>query len=164
MTDSQPAWRIRAAVAHDAAAIVAVIHTAYAEFVGWLDPPSGAHKETEASIRAWFADGGAAVAEVDGTLIGVVHLAPRPDALYLGRLAVLPAWRSRGVGRALVAYVEAKAGNCGLPRVILAVRIQLPAHRAYYETLSYTVVAAGSHAGYTNHTYYAMEKIITPAC
>lgn len=163
MTNSPPQWRLRAAGVDDAAQIVAVIHAAYAEFAGRLDPPSGAHKETEASIRAWFDAGGAAVTEMGSALIGIVHFVPRVDSLYLGRLAVLPDWRRHGVGRALVAYVEAEAQRRRLPRVTLGVRIQLPGNRAYYEALGYQVVATGAHPGYTTPTFYDMHKIITPS-
>jgi GNAT superfamily N-acetyltransferase len=43
-----------------------------------------------------------------------------PDYVWLGKLAVVPAWRSHGAGSALVAQLEAAAVAAGHRRVLLS--------------------------------------------
>lgn len=99
----------RAARPDEAAAIVALLHAAFAEYRGRLDPPSGAYAETEAGIRHKLAAAGGILAEVDGVTAGCVFVEQQPGRLCLSRLAVLPGYRRRGIGRALIEQVEARA-------------------------------------------------------
>ena len=80
--------------------------------------------------------------------------------MYFGRLAVLPAYRNRGISALLIAYVEQRARELGLPRVRLGVRVALPHLRARYERLGYRVIEQRSHAGYAEPTYLVMEKLL----
>ena len=75
-----------------------------------------------------------------GTPAGCVLYEVNPDHVYLFRLAVLPAHRRQGLGRALVESVEARARERGLRRVRLGVRVALPGQRASYERLGYRFV------------------------
>lgn len=70
----------------------------------------------------------------------------------------MPALRGQGIGAALVAYVERRAVELGLPRVRLAVRVALPFLRAMYERLGYHVAEERRHAGYDVTTFVVMEK------
>ena len=58
----------------------------------------------------WF------LAWVAGQAVGIARLTP--DA-FIGRMAVLPEWRRRGVGRALLEAALARARARGLPAVSL---------------------------------------------
>jgi ribosomal protein S18 acetylase RimI-like enzyme len=80
------------------------------------------------------------------------------DYVDLFRLAVLPSHRRRGVGRALVEYVETRALALGIPRVQLGVRMALPVNRGYYERLGYRFLEARAHSGYAEPTYVILEK------
>jgi GNAT superfamily N-acetyltransferase len=102
----------------------------------------------------------AVMAYVDQAIAGCVFYAAVGAYVDLFRLAVLPAYRRRGVGRALVEAVESGALGLGITRVRLGVRVALPRNRAYYERLGYRFVEARSHAGYTEPTYVILEKIL----
>ena len=78
--------------------------------------------------------------------------------MYLDRLAVLPPFRGRGLARALVDAVEARAFALGAPAVRLNVRLALQDHQAYYARLGYAFLRHGTHEGYTSPTYVVMEK------
>ncbi|GAA2558051.1 GNAT family N-acetyltransferase [Pseudonocardia hydrocarbonoxydans] len=80
-----------------------------ADPAAWLDPPG--------TTAAW-------VAELDGTVVGHVCVAPAPDAAVAARTGVpaerlvavkrlftTPAARGRGVGAALVGVAAARAGD-----------------------------------------------------
>ena len=45
------------------------------------------------------------VAEVARVIVGTVRCEPREDYVYLGRLAVAPPWRGRGIGQRLIEAV-----------------------------------------------------------
>jgi ribosomal protein S18 acetylase RimI-like enzyme len=102
--------------------------------------------------------GWAVLAVVQGEVVGGVFYNREPDHLYLGRLAVLPAYRRYGIGQALTAYVESRARALGVPRVQLSVRLALLHLQAYYERLGYRVVHYATHQGYTAPTSAVLEK------
>ena len=149
---------IREAAAEDAPAVVHIIHAAYAEFQGKLDPPSGAHAETEASIRKLFESERCVIggwgAEVAGCTF--FHIGERDT--YLHRLAVVPEHRRKALGHALVTFVETQARASGSPRVRLGVRLQLPTNQVFYRSLGYSVTSHHSHPGYSYPTYVSMTK------
>ncbi|MCA9324704.1 GNAT family N-acetyltransferase, partial [Candidatus Saccharibacteria bacterium] len=131
---------------------------AFEEFKGKLDPPSGAHLETPEKIAAKMTKGGALLAYADGEIAGCVLYYPEESALYLGRLAVLPAFRQHGVGRALVQAVEAHARQTGFDCVTLSVRIALPQNRVYFEGMGYRWCSDERHPGFSEPTFVKLEK------
>lgn len=142
----------------DVPLLVSIIHSAFEEYRGRLDPPSGAHSEDESSIRAKLAGETAVLAAVEGEPVAAVFYQLCPDHVYLHRLAVLPNQRGRGLGRRLVDYVEAQALILERPRVQLGVRLALPENLAYYERLGYRILHYASHTGYSEFTYVTMGK------
>ena len=144
----------------DIPALVAVLMAAFEEYRGVLDPPSGAHDETEERLRVTLREAHAVLARAGGELVGCVFYAPMSNYVDLFRLAVLPAYRRRGIARALVAEVEARALALGIPRMQLGVRVALPANRAYYERMGYRFLEARTHTGYAEPTYVILEKIL----
>ena len=56
----------------------------------------------------------------DGTAVGCARLLP--DG-HIGRMAVLPAWRGRGIGRALLDAALARAHSRGLARAQLSAQV-----------------------------------------
>jgi ribosomal protein S18 acetylase RimI-like enzyme len=149
---------IREAILDDAPTLLALMVAAFAEYEGLLDPPSGAHGETVATVVRKLSSGGAALALVDGEPAGFAFYEPDDDLLYFGRLSVLSRFRNRGIGRALLDYVEARARHTGAAGVSLGVRLQLPHLVARYERLGYHITEYMTHDGYDKPTYVYMEK------
>jgi predicted N-acetyltransferase YhbS len=149
---------LREATHNDIPTLVALIRTAFEEYRGRLQPPSGAHRETAESLGNYLQQGFAVLALLDDEIVGCVCYHQESEHVYLGRLSVLPSYRQYGVGRALMAYVEQQAQAMGVSRVQLGVRVALPHLQAYYERLGYRVVHAEAHEGYTEPTYVVMEK------
>lgn len=150
--------RIEPATAADLAAIVAVIRAAFAEYDGRLDPPSSAHAQTPANVARELADGGALVARIGDSVVGCVFHHWRGDHVYLDRLAVLPAHRGAGIGRALLAAAEQRARARGLGEARLTVRLALAGLRASYERLGYGFLEHRTHAGYGQPTAVTLRK------
>jgi GrpB-like predicted nucleotidyltransferase (UPF0157 family)/ribosomal protein S18 acetylase RimI-like enzyme len=155
---------LRAATCADAAAVLAVVQRAFAEYRGRLDPPSGAFRETEERLRTQIQKEHCILAVAGAEIVGCVFAVPRAatgaagQEMYLYRLAVVPEARQAGIGAALVAAVEAHAHAAGFDWVALGVRIALPGNRRYYEALGYRVVAFGAHWGSTYSTYMTLRK------
>ncbi len=144
----------------DVAIIVSLIHRAFEEYRGVLDPPSGAHSETEETVRTKMTKARVGLARLDNTAIGCVFYEREAEWMYLSRLAVLPIYRRRGIGHALIEYVEARMREAGLTRVRLGERLALPHLRAMYEQQGYKIVELGTHPGYAAPTFAIMEKSI----
>jgi len=74
-----------------------------------------------------------------GSATGSGGMAPEVPAahLHVGRVAVVPAWRGRGVATALMGWFEDLADSRGLSEIRLAVRLTLPRNEAFYRRLGY---------------------------
>jgi predicted N-acetyltransferase YhbS len=150
---------LRAATAADAELLSRLIVSAFSTHEGRLDPPSSALKEIPEAIRAKLATHGAGIAESDGKPIGCVLFTAEENAvLYIGRLAVAPAWRRRGVARTLIGYAEADARRRGLIPMRLQVRIPLVDNQTLFKSCGFVEVSRENHPGYTEPTTLWMEK------
>ncbi|MDQ7806460.1 GNAT family N-acetyltransferase [Amycolatopsis sp. A133] len=114
-----------------------------------LGAPDTAHY-----VAGWPRDGDlGVVAEAEGDAVGAAWLRffPLEDPGYGFVAADVPeltigvaaAWRGRGVGRALLNAVEARARTAGLRRISLSVERRNFAHRLYLAE-GYEAVGAGS--------------------
>ncbi len=150
---------IRVATVVDAALLSELIQAAFSAYLVPLDPPSGALKETPEALRAKFVDHGACVAQIGGTAVGCVLFTPVDEnVLYLGRLAVHPDWRRRGVARALIAFVEDEARRRGLGRLRLNTRIALTDNHRLFAACGFVEVGREAHPGFSEPTSINMEK------
>ena len=150
---------LRPAAAGDAAAIAALVRSAFADL--GLDPPPSALRETAESVTAHLAAGGGMVADNRGTLAGSVLWVEREGGLYLHRLAVHPGHRRQGVARRLVEAVEAEARRRGLPRLHLGVRLALQANRRLFAACGFRETVLHSHEGYAHPTWVEAEKALS---
>jgi predicted N-acetyltransferase YhbS len=134
-------FSLRPICARDAAAIAALIRTAFTVQSVVTDPPSSALRVTEADVSSHLCQGTGAVAEVNGGLVGSALWNERKGGLYLSRLAVAPAWRRRG-----------------LPRLYLSTRLVLLDNRRLFGACGFVETARDAHPGYAEPTFVNMEK------
>jgi len=146
----------------DAAAAAALICAAFSGIPEPLDPAPSALRETEASILAHLARGGGAVMEQAG-IVACVLWSEQDGGLYLGRLAVAPHCRNRGLAAQLVLAAEAEARRLGLPRLHLGVRLALPGNRRLFARLGFVETTLYAHDGHANPTWAAAEKWLATA-
>src|SRR5438093_11377534 len=90
----------------DAQSLVAILRAAFEEYRGRLMPPSGAHRQTQEELQQRLRTAHAVLVSIEGTPVGCVLYEVEPELIYLSRLGVLPAYRRRGIGGALVHHVE----------------------------------------------------------
>jgi len=153
-----PPFALRALRVEDAAAAAELIRMAFAAQSRATDPPSGALGETTASVAAKLAEGGGGGAEAGGALVGVALWAEKDGALAIGRVSALPAWRGRGIARALLAAAEAEARRRGFNRMTLRVRLALEENRRLFAGFGFAPVGQGAHPGYREPTFLVMQK------
>jgi ribosomal protein S18 acetylase RimI-like enzyme len=131
------------------------VHNAFRDLP--IDPPSSVLKETFADFAARLRSDTIFVASVSGQLIGSIFCTPDEDALYVGRLAVRPDWRRRGVANALVSAAKDEAKQRGAARITLGARIALPGNVALFRRHGFVIVRETCHPGFTTPTSYDME-------
>ena len=85
--------QIQPIVISDAVSVLHILHAAFEEYRGKIDPPSGAHSETVASVQGLIRLEQGLLAQVEGKPVGCVFFDDRAGELYLHRLAVLPELR-----------------------------------------------------------------------
>lgn len=134
----------RAALA-DAPLVRGVMRAAFAEYERVLTPPSSALSETADDVAAAMRQGGAALAWLGDTLAASARYRLDADALYVGRVAVLPGFRRRGVGAALMRYMETVAREQRRALLRVSVRMQLPQNIGFYERLGYSLDSVADH-------------------
>ena len=84
----------------------------------------------QAAYRARFADATVDVIEVDGGAAGRLVLADGDSELRIVDIALLPRWRNRGVGGAVLSALIRRAGERG-QALVLTVAASNPARRLY---------------------------------
>ena len=122
-----------------------------------IDPPSSSLKERAVDFAARLQSETCFIIEADGSLIGSVFCVRQGDALYIGRLAVRPDWRRRGVASALIDAAKAEARCIGATRITLRARIALASNIALFRRHGFVVRGEETHAGFSAPTSYAME-------
>lgn len=148
---------LRPATVADIPILLDLIHRAFAEYQGRLDPPSGAPRESAASLQKLFDMGEQAVLAVDGAdPVGCAFLSHHGVEMYVHRLAVAPTRRKQGIGRALMAYAHARALAAACTYVRVGVRLALPENIAFYERLGYRILCEACHPGYSRPTFVHM--------
>jgi ribosomal protein S18 acetylase RimI-like enzyme len=142
----------------DAAAVAALVRMAFAAQPVALEPPPSALGVTEAVVAEHLASGGGALAEHEDRVVGAVMWRVQDAGLYLGRLAVDPAYRRQGLGRALLAAGEAEARRRGLAYMRLGTRLALAGNQRLFADCGFVEVARHTHAGFAAPTWVEVEK------
>jgi GNAT superfamily N-acetyltransferase len=136
---------IRPAAAADVPAVAEIVERAYAPWVPVVGRRPG---PMEDDYAARCAAGQAFVLEEAGALRGVLVLVEEADHLLLDNVAVEPAARGRGLGRALIAFAEAEARRRGFGEVRLYTHARMQANIALYARLGYAETARRQQDGF----------------
>jgi len=151
---------IRPVLPGDAEAVADLVRLAFAAIPVALDPAPSALRETAEGVRTHLAAGGGAL--VDGPAACILW-SERDGGLYVGRLAVHPQHRGRGLAGLLMqaAEAEAEALRRGLPRLHLGVRLALQGNRRLFARLGFTETRLRTHDGFLAPTWTEAERWLT---
>jgi GNAT superfamily N-acetyltransferase len=138
--------------------LLALLRNAFAYMDGRIDPPSSLHQLDVAKLAVKAQEEELILAFMDGTLVGCLFAVSRGDALYLGKIAVRPDLRGRGIARRMFALAEAGARSRGFKALELQARIELIENHRTFAGLGFEKVGEGSHPGYTRPTDVNFRK------
>ena len=130
----EAAWRIRRATVDDAGAIVSLLRDIAAENrrIRTEVPFDAAARTRRIGERLRDGSGVAFLAECSGVSVGQASILPSADRAYLG-MGIAAGWRGYGIGRALLAEVEAYARTAGIAQIDLEVYEHNAPARALYD-------------------------------
>ncbi|MDD9270425.1 GNAT family N-acetyltransferase [Paenibacillus sp. GCM10023248] len=149
---------IREARLDEAEVVHHTIRAAFAEYEGKLNPPSGALRETPQDLIANMEQGGGSVlAWEEDTALGSATYRFSDPYMYIGRVAVCPGARGKGVCKLMLRYLEEKARLQEVFEARVGVRLSIPANIAMYQRLGYETI---EHQFYPDRTdsWYVMSK------
>ena len=146
----------------DWAALHRLLADCFAYMEARIDPPSSMAAMTPDSLRAKAAEETLVTLWQDGTLVACGFIRDTGRSLYLGKLAVHPDHRGRGLLRRIVDEAEAMARALGRPVLELGTRVELVENHATFAALGFREVARTAHPGYDRPTSVAMERAVTP--
>ena len=159
--DREQGLTLRLASAADAGVIADLVRLAFSTQSVPTNPPSSALKETPASVMRELEQGGGAVVASGSAMVGAVLWREEEGSLYVGRLAVHPSQRRRGIARLLMAEAEREARRRGLTRMHLGVRLPLEDNRRLFLSCGFVDVELLSHEGFSEPTWVRMERRLT---
>ena len=136
--------------------VLDLVKRSFAYMEDRIDPPSSMHRMSEQSIRDHCATG--EVWTLGTPVIACIFLTPKPDCLYIGKLAVDDAARGKGYARQLTDLAEARARAHGLRLLELETRIELHENHATFARLGFETTGEAAHEGYIKPTFIIMQK------
>jgi len=137
--------QVRVATADDAPVVYALVRAAFASTERYPHA-SSALRETQAQIGDALARGGA-LGELEGRAVAAVRFHLEEGAFHYARLAVRPASWGRGIGSAMVLWLESHAHALGCDRVRVAARSRWPDSRPFYLRRGYQIVGYSDRYG-----------------
>lgn len=143
---------------YDWDAIHALLTQEFAGMEGRIDPPSSLRALTASDIAAQSRRGEVWV--IGTPPLACVFLSPKPDALYLGKLAVASALRGQGLARHLVDLAQTRARAMGLPRLELQTRVEVLENHATFRALGFVETGRTAHPGYSKPTSITFAKVL----
>jgi ribosomal protein S18 acetylase RimI-like enzyme len=138
--------------------LLAVIRRAFAGMEGRIDPPSSLHRLTADGIANQARTGEVWV--IGAPPVACVFLTPKPDALYIGKLAVDPAHLRQGHARQLIDLAAARASALSLPALELQTRIELSENHAIFRRLGFIQTGSSAHEGYDRPTTLTFRRAL----
>ena len=89
-----------------------------------------------------------------------VFLTPKKGRLYLGKLAVDPAFQGQGLGRRLVKLAEERARALGFAVLELETRVELVENHAVFRRLGFIETGRKAHPGFDRPTSITFARRI----
>jgi GNAT superfamily N-acetyltransferase len=137
--------------------ILSLLHEAFADMATRIDPPSSLGDLTPQALDAQTRAG---EIWIIGPPVACIFLTPKPQALYLGKLAVASSHRGQGLARVLIDQAELRARDRGLPVLELQTRIELVENHAAFRRLGFHETARTAHPGYDRPTSITFRRAV----
>jgi ribosomal protein S18 acetylase RimI-like enzyme len=129
-----PGISLRPAIPSDAAGVAACVCEAYVHYIERIGRQPGPMLEDYAKVISASA---VHVAVDAGKVVGAIVLMETTEGFYVDNVAVRPAARGLGVGRALLELAEQQARLRGFARIHLATHELMVENRSLYTRIGY---------------------------
>lgn len=140
--------------------LMRLLKAAFAHQAGRIDPPSSVHRLDPVSIAVKARQERLFLAFDHDRLVGCVFAKSLGSAMYIGKLAVLPAMQGQGIGRTLMAAAQAFAERTQHNALQLDVRIELTENHETFAALGFVKIGEHAHEGYDRATFISMKKVL----
>ena len=150
---------VRQASLEEAQLVHEIMRAAFAELRGALPVDSGAHSETVDDVLDVMRRGGAVLCFLDERAVGSARFMLEDDEMYVGRVAVLPSHRRRGIASAMMGYLEQQAASLGKGGVRIGVRDSLPSNVGLYLALGYELVSIEPHSRGPDRVWTMIKRV-----
>lgn len=148
----------RARPDEDWAAIHRLVSACFEQMDGRIDPPSSIRRWSPEIFANEAASGAGYVVEREGALIACGFGKAKGDAWYLGKIAVAPEARGKGLSRAIIDAAEEDAKRHGLAALEIETRIELTENHQVFAALGFAKTTETAHPGYNRPTSITMRK------
>lgn len=154
----EPSCRtFRLAGADDLGTVQAVTEAAYAPYTALLgSPPLPVTEDHRPRVEA----GQIHLAEVPGTVVGLLVLERHPDHAMIYSVAVLPARQREGHGLALLRLAEDEARSWGVPELRLYTNARMERNIGLYAALGFHETGRRPHPKRPSFTIVDMTRSI----
>jgi ribosomal protein S18 acetylase RimI-like enzyme len=156
--ETQSATRIELVDASQAELVLRLAVEAFMEFRETIVPPPGILAESVDVVARSIETGGAVIAWNGEVPVGSARFHPEPDHFYIGRVAVPPEHRRRGIATAMMCFLEDHARTLGFSETRVQVRQALPSNVALYQSLGYAVRSTDPHPRVPEATVLTLVK------
>lgn len=158
MTRRSVSGEVRQAEDAELGLVLQLIQREFAYMDGLIDPPSSMHRLTTDDLAT-----GPGETWVAGTPpVACVVMTPKPDVLYLGKLAVAAGERGRGLAGALLVQATFRARELGKQWLELETRIELVDNHRVFAALGFVETGRNAHAGYDVPTSITFRRPVPP--
>ena len=130
----------------DVADVAELVQAAYEHYVERIGMQPGPMTMDHAAV---IRDRDVTVAEVDGTIAGVIVLGLDEDGFTVENVAVHPSRQARGLGRVLLAHAESEAVRSGFDTVHLFTHELMVENIALYSRVGYVEHDRRSHGDFS---------------
>jgi ribosomal protein S18 acetylase RimI-like enzyme len=134
MPDQLRSYSLRPATGSDADAVSALVDRAYAHYVERIGMVPGPMTEDYGAV---IRDKQVTVAEGEAGLVGVLVLDVDDEGFVIDNVAVDPAVRGTGLGRALLELAEEEARRAGFDSIYLYTHEGMVENLVLYERIAY---------------------------
>jgi ribosomal protein S18 acetylase RimI-like enzyme len=124
----------RAADVADAPNVAELVDAAYRHYIERIGGPPRPMTDDYAEV---IRDRRVTVAEAHGAIVGVIVLAVTDEGFLVDNVAVHPAHRGTGVGRALLEFAEAEARRAGFDSIHLYTHEKMTENLGLYARIGY---------------------------
>lgn len=164
LADALPRHRTprRLSPEEDMAPVLALVRRSFAFMDGRIGPPSSMHRLTVDAIARQAGEAEVWVLEELGAPVACVFLTPKPERLYIGKLAVDDAFRRQGLARQLIGHAEARARALGLGLLELESRVELTENHRAFIAMGFEKSGETAHPGYDRTTGYTFRRELPP--